>query len=92
MEHKLEDRHQVLGTILPRLGLDGKQTGVHLVGGNVATIEVEDNARAEAQQQRVGGKRALMVGTAGAQLRVVVHLDAAEHAAVAVQFGKAVEP
>ena len=92
VEHELKDGRQVLRTVLPRLGLDGQQAGVHLVGGDVATIEVEDDARAEAEQQRVGGYGAAMVGTSRAQLGVVVHLDGAEGAAVRVQLGKAVQP
>ena len=93
MGRELKDGDEVLWTIFPVLLFDGKLlVDVELVGSNVC--QVKDDARAEAQRQRVGGDNggAGLVDITNHEVGVVVHVDATELSTIALQHSKAIEP
>ena len=92
MDCELNNWCEIGGAVLPVFLLDGQLFHGHLVSTHVIGIDIDDDTGTEAQFQRVDSQRTFVVGTSWTQLRSVVHLDAAEHTAVGIQLGKAVQP
>ena len=92
MGDKLDDRHQIIGSVVPVLGFNAQTGGIQLVSLQSVIIYIKDYARTETKCQRTHRSRTGNRSFTDVEFRSIVHLDALELTTVGVQRSMSVEP